>query len=54
MSQDFANEAMVKVPEIMDANAGHGKAFRQMCAHRFDSFTQPRTELEQGRTVKEK
>ncbi len=52
MGQDFANEAMVEVPEIVDAKTGHGKAFRQMCAHRFDSLAQPRAELEHGRTVR--
>ena len=52
MRQDFTNAAMVEVPEIMGANAGHGKTFGQVRADRFDFLAQPRAELEQGRTVR--
>lgn len=52
MGQDFTNQAMVEVPQIMDANAGDGKAFGQVRSHSFDCLAHPGTEFEQGRTLR--
>ena len=42
---------MLKMPQIMNPNPGHGKPFRQMRAHRFDSLAQPRTDSEEVKGV---
>ena len=47
VGQHFTDEPMLKVPETMNANAGHSKPFGQVRADRFDYLTQPRTDLEQ-------
>ena len=38
--EHFANKAMLKMPQILDANAGHRKALGQMRAHCFNSLAQ--------------
>jgi hypothetical protein len=52
MGQDFPNQAMVEVPEVVDANASYGKAFSQVRPHGFDFLAYPGTKLEQGRLVR--
>lgn len=52
MSQDFANQPMLEGPEVMHANAGHGKALGQVRAHCFDPLAQTGTELKEERTVR--
>ena len=47
MRQDFADQAMLKMPQIMHPQAGDGKALRQMRAHRFYPLAQAGAELEQ-------
>ena len=51
MSQDFADQTMLKMPQIMHAQAGDGKALGQMRAHGFYSLAQTGTELEQRGTM---
>ena len=46
MREDFANQTMLKVPQIMDAKAGYRKAFGQVRAYGFNSFAQPRADLQ--------
>lgn len=52
MCQHFTDQTTVERPEIMDANAGYGKAFGQVRTDRFDPLAQPSIDLEQGRTVR--
>ena len=52
MREDLANHTMVKVPEVVDANAGNGKAFGQVCPHGFHFFANPGAKLEQRWTVR--
>jgi len=52
MGQHFANGARLKVPQLRDTNARHGKALRQMRAHGFHPLAQAGTEPAQGRTVR--
>ena len=37
MGQDFANQPVLIVPQIMDANAGHSKPFGQVRAKPFQT-----------------
>ncbi len=38
VSQDFADQAMLKVPQVMHANTRHSKALTQVRSDRFDFF----------------
>jgi hypothetical protein len=40
MRQNFPDQAMLKMPEVMDTNASNGKAFSQMRVDGFDTFAQ--------------
>ncbi len=51
MLQHFTNQPMLEVPQIMDANACHRKAFGQVRADRLDPLAQPCTELEEEWSV---
>jgi hypothetical protein len=48
MRQHLTNEAMLKMPEIMDANPRDGKAFGQMRPHRLDPLAQAFARLQQA------
>jgi hypothetical protein len=50
MCQDFPNQAMLKMPQIVHPQAGDGKALRQMRAPGFYSLPQAGAGLEQSRT----
>ena len=51
MGQDFADQAMLKMPQTMHAQASNGEALGQMRAHGFYAFAQTGTELKQLGTV---
>ena len=51
MRQHFTDEAVLKVPQLMDADASHRKPFGQVGSHGFHALAQPRTGPEQRRTV---
>jgi len=45
MCQDFANQSMLKMPQVMHPNRIHGESFGQMRANGLDDFTDSQTEL---------
>jgi len=51
MCQDFPNQAMLKMPQIVHPQAGYGKALGQMRAHGFHSLPQAGAGLEQSGTM---
>ena len=51
MGQDFADQAMLKMPQIMHAQASNGEALGQMRAHGFYALAPTGTELKQLGTV---
>ena len=51
MREHLPNKAMLKMPPIMDAKAGHRKALGQLRAHGFNALAQTGADLQEGRTM---
>lgn len=51
MGQDFPDQAMLKMPQLMHSQAGDSKALRQMRAHGFHALAQAGADFEQRRTM---
>ena len=51
MGQDFANQPMLEVPEVMPAYTGDRKAVRQVRADGFHPLAQARADLQEGGTM---
>jgi hypothetical protein len=45
MSQNFADQAMLKMPEIMNTNVVNAKAFSQMRTNGFNTLSDTFTEV---------
>src|SRR5437867_1314427 len=51
MGQDFADQAMLIMPQIADSNPGDRKAFGQLGPDRFDTFADALTGFQQLRMI---
>jgi hypothetical protein len=51
MGQDFPDQAMLKMPQIIHSQAGDSKALCQMRAHGFHALAQAGADFEQRRTM---
>src|SRR5215475_16038148 len=49
--QHFTNEAMLKMPQIVDTNTSHGEALRQVRTHGFNPLTPASADLQEGGTM---